>query len=112
MEPSINVFFTKLINVCVAIDRDVVPCLCDVDTIKHIQQSLSLKGNGQLVIYEIEEDVGSFFIRGGNGKIVNLAFEDDSLAGNGAGIQTWLMGGRSKTKFAKDCVGMLLPKTG
>ncbi len=107
-----NVFFTKLINLCVAINLNVVPRLCDVDTIKHIQQTLSLKGNGQLVIYEIEEDVGSFLIRGGDGKFLNLAFEDDSLAGNGAGIQTWLMGGRSKTKFVEDCIGMLLPKTG
>jgi hypothetical protein len=39
-------------------------------------------------------------------------FEDNSLAGNVARVQTWLMGGKSKTKFAEDCVGMLLPKTG
>jgi hypothetical protein len=49
----------------VAIDLDVVPRLCDIGIIKHIQQSLSLKGNGWLVIYEIKEDVGSFLIKGG-----------------------------------------------
>ena len=46
-----------------------------------------LEWDRELVINEIKKDVGHFLVRGSNRKIVNLAFEDNTLV-DGAGVQT------------------------
>jgi hypothetical protein len=86
--------------------------MSDVNTVKHIQQPLTFQGNRQLVVGEVEKDVGHFLIRGRDGKIVNLTFEDNPFASNGARVQTLFVGGWSKTQVRKNCISMLLPKTG
>ncbi len=65
-----------------------------------------------MVVDEIKENITSFLIWSGDCKIVNLTFEDDSIAGDYAGVQAWFMGGRSKTKFTENAVGMLFQEAG
>jgi hypothetical protein len=65
-----------------------------------------------LVVDEIKENVSSFLIWRGDCKIINLTFEDDSIVGDVAGVQAWFMGGRIKTKFTENAVGMLFLEAG
>ncbi len=112
MEPCIKILVAKLVNVGVAVDLDVVPCLSDVNAIKHIQETLTFQRNRQLVIDKVKKNVGCFLIRGCNSEIINLTFEYDLFASNGAGVQTWFVDGRSKAKITKNRVGVFLPETG
>jgi hypothetical protein len=60
----------------VAINFDVVFCLCDIDTIEDVDEPLSFEWNGELVIDKVKKDVGCSFITGSNSKIVDMSQED------------------------------------
>jgi hypothetical protein len=112
LKPRIKILLAKLINVGVAVDIDVVSRLSDFNTVKYTQQPLTFQGNRQLVVDKVEKDVSRFLIRGRDGKIVNLTFEDNPFDSNGARVQTWLMGGWSKTQVTENHISVLLLKTG
>ncbi len=56
--------------------------------------------------------MSDFLIRGCDSKIINLTFEYDSFARNGAGVQAWLVDGWSKAKAMENRVGVFLPEMG
>ena len=54
VEPSINVFFTEFVDVCVAVDLDIVSCLCDVDAIEHVNEAMTFQRDAEVVFNEVE----------------------------------------------------------
>jgi hypothetical protein len=112
VEPCIKILVTKLVNVGVAVNLDVVPRLSDISAIKHIQETLTFQKDRQLVIDKVKKNVGRFLIQGCDSKIINLTFEYDLFASDGARVQTWLVDGRSKAKIMENCVGVFLSETG
>ena len=93
VEPSVEVFFAEFVDVRMAINFDIVAGLRDVDTIEHVQKTLSFEWYSKFVIEHIEEDVCSFLVRCGNGEVVNLSFEDNSISRYDPGVEAGLMGG-------------------
>ena len=71
-EPSVQVFLAEFVGVPMTINL--------IDTVKHVEQALSLEGNGEVVVNHVQQDVGSFLVWGSDGKIVDLSFEDNVLA--------------------------------
>ncbi len=45
VEPRLEVFGTKFVDVGMAIDFDVVLCLRDINSIEHVQQALAFQGD-------------------------------------------------------------------
>jgi hypothetical protein len=66
----------------VAINFDVVFCLCDIDTIADVDEPLSFEWNGEFVIDKVKKDVGCSFTTGSNSKNVDLSQEDYPFAIN------------------------------
>ena len=80
-----------------AIDFDVVPGLEDVDTIEHVQETLSLKWNRELFVEQVQENIGSLLIWGGNSKVIDPSFEYNTLASNDAGVEAGFVDCRCQT---------------
>ena len=72
---------------------DIVAGLCDIDTIEHVKETLPFEGYPEFIIDHVEEDVCSFLVRGGDGEVVDLAFEDNSFSCNCPGVEAGFMGG-------------------
>ncbi len=51
------------------------------------QDILDFHWNGEFVVDKIKEGIGGAFIRGGNSKVINLSFKDDTFAVDGARIE-------------------------
>ena len=49
-EPGVDVFLAEFVDVCVAIDFNVVFCLDNVNTIEHIEEALSFEWYTQHVV--------------------------------------------------------------
>ena len=94
------------------INLDVVTGLHDVDAIKHVEEALPFEGNLELVIDQIQENIYSAFVGCSDGKVVDLSFEDDTLAGDSTGVEAWFVGSRCEAEFLEYRVRMLLPETG
>jgi hypothetical protein len=62
VEPGIEVFGAKFIDVGVTINLDVVLCLHDINAIEHIREALSFDGHGKFFVEHIEEDIGSVLV--------------------------------------------------
>jgi hypothetical protein len=60
----------------------IVACLHDINTVEHVKETLSFDGHGEFVIEYVEEDVCSTLVRHRDGKVINLAFEDNTIAVN------------------------------
>ena len=45
-KPRVKVLLTEFPNVGMAVDYDIVACLCDVNAIKHVKEALLLEGHG------------------------------------------------------------------
>ncbi len=99
VQPRLEVFVTNFVDVRVADNLFVVLCLCDINPVEHVQQALAFQGDQERIIDEVEEDICRFLGRGGNGKVVDLAFEDYSLPRNNPLVQTWFMRGRGEANF-------------
>ncbi len=56
-EPCVEIFLTKLVNVSMAANLDLVLGLDDVNSIEHIQKALPFDGHGELFIKHAEENV-------------------------------------------------------
>ncbi len=92
------------------VDLDVVASLDDINTVEHVKKTLAFDGHRQFVIEHVQEDVRSTWVWGCDGKVVDLAFEDDTIAINCAQIETRFMHGWCETKFSKDLIHMLFPQ--
>jgi len=79
-EPSFKVFFAEFVNVRMAINFDIVAGLCDIDTIEHVKETLPFEWDPEFIINHVEEDVCSVLVRSGDGKVVDLSFEDNSIS--------------------------------
>jgi hypothetical protein len=91
-------------------DLDVVASLDDINTVEHVEETLAFDGHCQFVIEHVQEDVRSTWVWGCDGKVVNLAFEDDTIAVNCARIETRFMHSWCETEFSKDLIRMLFPQ--
>ena len=73
MKPSVNVFFTEFADIGVAVYLDVVPCLCDMDAVEHVDEALAFEGDTKVVIDNVKEHVCCLFVLACNGEIIHLA---------------------------------------
>ena len=96
-EPSVKVFFAEFLDVCMAINFDIVAGLSDVDTIEHVKETLPFEWDPEFIIHHVEEDVCSFLVRSGDGKVVNLSFEDNSISRICPGVEAGFVGGGCET---------------
>ena len=76
-----------------AINFDIVAGLCDVDTIEHVKETLPFEWYPEFIIDHVEEDVCSFLVRSGDGEVVDLSFEDNSISRNCPGVEAGFVGG-------------------
>ena len=76
-----------------AVNFDVIAGLCNVDTIEHVKKTLTFKWDREVVVYHVKENVSRTFVGRSNGKIVNLAFEDNTLIFNDIQIQAGFVDG-------------------
>ena len=98
-EPSVKVFFTEFVNVRMAINFDIVAGLCDIDTIEHVKETLPFEWYPEFIIDHVEEDVCSFLVRSGDGEVVDLSFEDNSISRNCPGVEAGFVGGGCEAKL-------------
>ncbi len=80
-----------------AIDFDVVPGLEDIDTIEHVQETLLLEWDRELIIEEVKEDIGCLLFWGSNSKVINLPFEYNALASDDTGVEAGFVNGGCQT---------------
>ena len=72
VEPSIILLFAEFVDVCVAVNFDVVMCLCDVNAVEHVNESLLFERYTEAVIDEVKEHFCCYFVLACNGKVVHL----------------------------------------
>jgi hypothetical protein len=89
------------------VDLYVVACLDDINTIEHVEETLSFDRHGEFVIKHVKKDVCSTLVWRHDGKVINLAFEDNTIAVNRTQIKTWFMYGWCETELAKDMICVL-----
>ena len=88
VEPSVEVFCAEFIDVCMAVDFNVVAGLNNVDTVEHVDETLPFDERDlEFIINHVEEDVHSSFVGSSNGEVVDLAFEDNLFTINCAGVE-------------------------
>ena len=109
VEPSVDILFTDFVDVGVAVYFDVVPCLCDIDAVEHVNEALAFEGNAEVVINYVKECVCCVFVLARDGKVVYLTHEEDALVVDGTGIETWLVDGRCESYVAEDGVCVFFP---
>ncbi len=80
-----------------AINFDVVPGLEDVDTIEHVQETLSLEWDRKLIIKEVKEDIGCLLVWDSNSKVIDLSFEYNALTSDDAGVEAGFVNGGCQT---------------
>ena len=88
-----EVFLASFFNEGVAVDLDVIANLGHVDTVKHVQVSLALDGDGETVIQHIKEDVRCALVRGSNGKNIKLMLKYYAFVINYIRVETWFVNG-------------------
>ncbi len=69
-----------------------------------------LDGHGEFLVKHVEEDVSGALVGRGDGKVVNLLFEDDAFAIDKTGIQARFMDGWGQSEFTQDRVGVFFPR--
>ena len=90
-----------------AVDFDVVPCLCHINTIEHVEETLSFDRHGESVIQQIEEYVGGMLVRSGDGEVINLSHEDDTVAVDEPGVEARFVCCGSEAEIAEDGIGVI-----
>jgi hypothetical protein len=90
---------------------DVVSCLKDIDTVVHVEVTLTFDRLRKFFIDEVHEDVGGGGIGSSNGKVVNLAEKKNTVAVDRTGVKAWFVDGWRETKAAEYFVRVLLPKS-
>ncbi len=93
-----------------AINFYVVPRLNDVDTIKHIKQTLAFDRRCKSIVKRIEEDISCMFIGCSDSKIIYLSHENNLFTINSAGIQARFMGGRCQPHVPENRIRVFFPK--
>jgi hypothetical protein len=70
-----------------AVNFHIMTGLRDVNTIEHIQETLSFEGHQEDVVDHIQQDVLGTRVGGCNCKVVNLSLENDAVAVHPAGVE-------------------------
>ncbi len=104
-------FVAAFVNEQFTRDLDVVPCLSTIDTIEHIKVALAFDRDTQPFIQHVKKDVRRFGVRGGNGKVVNLAEKNNLIDMDITGVKAGLVGCRNQANFTQDRICMFLLKT-
>ncbi len=95
-----------------AVDLDIVLGLDNVDAIEHIQKALPFDGHGELFVKHVKENVQCTLVGGSNGKVVNLALENDAFAINEARVHARLVDSWGQSKLMQHCICVFLPEAG
>jgi hypothetical protein len=98
--PGRKIFLGDLLNERHRQNFNVVTSLEDIYAIIHVKVSLTLHWNREFVVDEIQEDVGSQFVGSGDGKVVNLAFQEDLFTVDHAGVEAWFVDRRGQPNIA------------
>jgi hypothetical protein len=72
----------------------------NVNTIIHVKVSLAFDWYFELVVDEIEKDVRSLCIWSCDGEVVNLTFEENTVAVDVAGVEARFVHGRGHAYFS------------
>jgi hypothetical protein len=91
--PCHEVFLANFFDEGVTVDFDVIASLGHIDTVKHVQVSLLLDGDGEAVIQHIKEDVRCALVRGSNGKNIKLMLKYYAFVINYIRVETWFVNG-------------------
>jgi hypothetical protein len=98
--PGRKIFLGDLLNERCCQNFNVVTSLEDIDAIIHVEVSLTLHWNREFVVDEIQEDVGSQFVGSGDGKVVDLVFQEDLFSVDHAGVEAWFVDRRGQPNIA------------
>ncbi len=105
-------FLAKLVDVGMAIDLDIVLGLDNINAIEHIQKALPFDGHGELFVKHVKENVQCTLVGGGDGKVVNLARQNDAFAINEARVQARLVDSWGQSELTQHCICVFLPEAG
>ncbi len=64
-----------------------------------------------MIVNHVKKDVGGLLVWESYCKIIDMAFEDYSVAINYSGVKAWFMNGMGKVKVPEDGIGKFFPKT-
>jgi hypothetical protein len=95
LHPRYQVLLTDLFDESCTQNVDIVPGLCHINTIIHVQVPLPFHRDKELIINFVQKDISGTFVRGGDREVINLSFKDYSFALNHPGIKTQFMDCRS-----------------
>ena len=84
----------------------------DVNTVVHVQIPLAFHGDGEFVVDEVKENVGSALIGGSDRKVIDLSFKECALAVDDTGVQTWFVYRGCHADILENRVGVLFPESG
>ena len=80
--PGSEVGFEDFVDESFQVDFDIVTRLQYINSIIHVQVTLSLDRNLQAVVDHVHKDVGRLSIWHGNSKVINLLHKEDPLTVN------------------------------
>ncbi len=107
--PSCIVLCAEIVNIRMTVDFDIIPCLRHISPIKHVKKPLAFDWHREAVVQEVHEDVSSALIGGSNGKVIDLAHEDNAGVVDDPRVETWFMYRRGEANVTENSVGMFLP---
>ena len=85
----------------------------DVDTIVHVDATLSFEWDGEEIIDHIEGDVGNAVGGTSDGEIIDLTLEENAFAFNESRVQAWFVDGIFEVEASgEDAVDVFFPKAG
>ena len=90
---------------------DVVSCLKDIVAIVHVEVTLTFDRLRKFFINEVHEDVGGVGVGSSDGKVVDLAEKQNTVAVDITGVKARFVDSWCETKAAKYFVGVFFPKS-
>ena len=70
--------------------------MCDIDAIVHVEITLSLHWDEEIVVNHIKKDVRGAYVWDCDSKVINLAFKKDSFVVNDARVEARLVCSRGQ----------------
>ena len=84
----------------------------NVNTVVHVQIPLAFHGDGEFVVDEVKENVGSALIGGSDCKIIDLSFKECALAVDDTGVQARFVYPGCHADILENSVGVLFLESG
>ena len=94
------------------VDLYVMSCLCNIDTIVHVEEALWFHGHRELFVLHVEEDISRTWVRCRDSEVIHLAHEDDTNAIDITRVEAGFVHHRCEAEFTKYNTCMLFPQTG